>query len=796
MEGTGTSQELASSNRRYPKLTSALVTFVIFSTFFMIVIKDSPTVNAETFGQNIRIDDTGNSQVTARWPVVSSFRNNIYSAWEDTREGPKKIYFARSTDQGLMFQPNIRVDDSPDGSFSHNPSIAVDSFGTIYVVWEDDRDGMGRSKIFLARSDNSGESFEGSSRVNSSLGTDDFDLPAVAASSGKVGVAWFDNNNHDVLYAESFDKGLSFSPTIKVNDGGCGSIFYPDLVINETGTAFVVWESSMPPKDMICFSKSVNGSSFSSSVFVSNDSTTGGQRMPSIALTSNGTIVVVWRDYRNGGGYEIRVSMSFDGGGNFTAPVRADDYSGPEFKLQPSVSVTPNGNIFVAWLDLRGGSLDLYVSNTSVGGSIFGENKKVNDGGGLSFVATPSNDIHASDTGTFLVWQDDRKGDWDIYFARSPPFQRPPLPPTYLRTTVNDTLNVRLDWVASDSPNVTHYLIYRSENQTNFDFSTPIYDTSFNVDPLRTNWTDIGAAIAFAPKEYYYVVRAANEQGLKSITSNTAGKWTKQFNEGLNAFALPLEPFEETNISWYADSMPNATFIRWMNDSGRWVTYYAGTNNSTTDTIAEIGDAYEIRTKDASIFTFCGFPGSMIRFAEDRVGDSVSFRTGLNATVQNEDVVLDWLGIENISGYNILRSDKRNGLHNMSLQPVAEVNSSVTSWRDSNILGKGDEYYYTVIPVNTSGGLGSSTYSVGVFAKNYSNGSDTFSIPLKFQTNHSIDWYCDVTPNVVGMAYMVFEVWKFHAPLMPEGIYDVIVHQGEGYQISTSNATRFIFLGY
>jgi hypothetical protein len=771
---------------------------VVLLTFLGVMVFQDAEASTSDFGENIRIDDTDTSPFIQGWPVVSSFRNNIYSAWEDTREGQMKIYLARSTDQGYSFQQNTRVDDSPNGSFAENPSVSVSPSGTTYVAWSDDRDGMGRRKIFLARSMNDGESFEGSSRVNSSLGTDNFDLPAVAASSGRVGVAWLDTNNRNVYYAESLDEGQTFNPTIKANDGGCGSAWYPDLAINETGTAFVAWESNVPPKDMICFSRSVNGSSFSPSVWVSNDPTTGGQRMPSIALTSNGTIVVVWRDYRNGGGYEIRVSRSFDGGGNFTAPVRADDYSGPEWKLQPSVSVTPNGKIFVAWLDQRGGSLDLYVSNTSVGGSIFGENKKVNDGGGLSFVATPSNDIHASDVGVFLVWQDDRKGDWDTYFARSPSLPRPPLPPTSLRATVNDTLNVRLDWVASESPNVTHYLIYRSEDQTDFDFSTPIHDTSSDTDPLRTNWTDIGAASAVAPSEYYYVVQAVNEQGLKSITSNTAGKWTNQFNEGLNAFSLPLEPFDDTNISWFADNIPNATYVSWMNDSGRWVKHYAGTNNSSTNTIAEIGDAYETRLENASIFTFCGFPGSMIRFAEGRVGDSIAFRNSFNATVQNEDIVLDWLGIGNISGYNIYRSERRNGLHNLSLQPVARIDSSVTSWRDVNILGKGDEYYYMVIPVDTSGGLGSSTYSIGVFARNYSIGSDTFSLPLKTRTLQSIDWYCDSILNAVGMAYMISEVWKFHAREMPSGTYDSMIQLSDGYQISISGLKpeRFTFVGW
>ncbi len=559
----------------------------------------------------------------------------------------------------------------------------------------------------------------------------------------------------------------------------------------------MVWESYATTTHMICFSKSLNNeSSFSSNIWVSDDPTTGGQGMPSIALTSNGTIVVVWRDYRYVG-YEILLSMSYDAGGNFTTPVTVLNYSAPGFVIHPSISISPTDNIFVAWMDSWAGSYDVYVTNSTVEEMTFGGRIKVNDGGGSSLVPTPTNDVHASDVGAFVVWQDERRGDWDIYFARSPPLQIPPLPPTSLKTTVNDTLNVRLDWVASESPNVTHYQIYRSEDQTDFDFSTPIYDTSFDVDPLRTNWTDIGAASATAPSEYYYVVQAVNEAGLRSITSNTAGKWTKQFDAGLNAFSLPLEPFEETNISWYADNIPNATFVRWMNNSGRWVTYYSGTANGTRDTMAQMGYAYEIRLENASPFTFCGYPGSMIRFAEGRVGDSISFRNNLNATVQNEDIVLDWLGIGNISGYNILRSERRNGLHNLSLQLVAKVNSSVTSWRDVNILGKGGEYYYMVIPLNTSGALGSSTYSIGVFVRNYSIGSDTFSLPLKSWTLQSIDWYCDSIQNTVGMAYMTSEVWKFHAREMPSGVYDSVVQVSEGYQISLEgSSTRFTFIGY
>jgi hypothetical protein len=371
-----------------------------------------------------------------------------------------------------------------------------------------------------------------------------------------------------------------------------------------------------------------------------------------------------------------------------------------------------------------------------------------------------------------------------------------PLPPTSLKTNVDDSFNVRLDWVASKSPNVTHYLIYRSENQTDFDLSIPVYDTSSDPDPLRTNWTDTGAASTVAPSEYYYIATAVNEQGLKSVTSNTAGKWTKQFNKGLNAFSLPLEPFEEKNISWYAYNIPNATYVRWIDPSGRWVTYHRGNGSGNRGPVTEMGSSYETYLQDSSIFTFCGYPGSMIRFVEDRVGDSISFRKSLKAVAQNDDVILNWLGIENVSGYDVYRSYKRNGLHNLSLQPVAKVHSIRTSWRDGNILGGEGEYYYMVIPVNISGGLGSSTYSLGILTIEYRPGSDAFSQPLKTGI-HTLDWFCDNIPNVVGMVYLMFDVWKFHAKEMPEGVYDVSVAQSEGFQISTDGtATRFTFIGY
>ena len=102
-----------------------------------------------------------------------------------------------------------------------------------------------------------------------------------------------------------------------------------------------------------------------------------------------------------------------------------------------------------------------------------------------------------------------------------------------------------------------------------------------------------------------------------------------------------------------------------------------------------------------------------------------------------------------------------------------------------------------VIPVSLAGTLGSSTYSVGVITMGYQSGSDTFALPLKPMETHSLDWFCDDIPNVVGIAYLIFEMWKLHVNEMPLGVYDVDVLQGEGYQISIDGpSTKFTFVGY
>ncbi|MCK4443175.1 MAG: VWA domain-containing protein, partial [Thermoplasmata archaeon] len=278
----------------------------------------------------------------------------------------------------------------------------------------------------------------------------------------------------------------------------------------------------------------------------------------------------------------------------------------------------------------------------------------------------------------------------------------PPIgPPDNLRTSVIGT-DIRLDWTAPDDANVSYYLIYRSEHQTEFDFENPTHNTISDADPTGTNWTDAGAAGPGAPREYYYTIRAVDVNGTVSTTSNTAGKWTKAFQPGLNSFSLPLEPYSSTNISQLAEDIAGTDIIRWMDGNGKWVTHTTGMGQGVNDAVAVLGRAYEISLSTWTNHTFVGFPGSMISHSEG-LGDSIAFRKSLTLTVLGTNVTLNWQPLPGASAYEIYRSTQRDGLFDDSILPTGTVAATTNEFTDFGLALPGRQFYYWVIPIGPGG---------------------------------------------------------------------------------------------
>ncbi|UCE38197.1 MAG: PKD domain-containing protein [Thermoplasmata archaeon] len=391
-------------------------------------------------------------------------------------------------------------------------------------------------------------------------------------------------------------------------------------------------------------------------------------------------------------------------------------------------------------------------------------------------------------------------------------------PPTLYINVSQDKRDVILYWDLPSTLGIDHYLIYRSTSQIDFDFSTPWINTSRDNEsgepgpiPLRTMWNDTNAALFGNDnyeEQYYYTMKAVNIFGKTSTTSRTVGKWTKSFPQGVSTFSLPLEPLE--TVSATADLFlkgMNAIYIKWMNPTSHiWMRHGAGVTN---DTQMKLGECYEVLFNIETVYTFTGMPGAMISHKDSKGFqgfDSYTEAKGLKVIVKsNGDVNLSWQKPVSMTDgwYEVYFSYKRDGFFKTIDEdyflacPIINYGTNTTTITGIGAHIAGTRLYYLVVPFNASGIRGSSTYSVGIWTEEYLSGYDTIGIPLKLNDNQTADWYCDNIPFTVGINYHndSKQRWYWHSTIMPAGAFDTTLKMTDGYQISTTSITKFIFIG-
>ena len=305
--------------------------------------------NDEANTPSLTLDDQGNIYVCYGHYDMSTF--NI------------DVYFTKSTDGGISFTTPVLVNDTTRAAQAH-PSIAVDSSGNIiYIAWDDARNPVNipNLDIYMAKSTDGGLTFGPSVRVDDT-GSDSLDqeAPSIGCTQGgdTVYVVWWDERNDigddnlDIYFSRSINGGQTFESNILVNDT-VGTTWKrqwdPSVWLDNSGTIYVVWDDGYYPS----FAKSVDhGQSFIEERVV-NDDTTGGGRSPCLCSLDDSLIYVTWMDARTYGqtGYDIYFSFSTDGGDSFNPNVRVNDLLGIEsaWDWYPSVCVNDSGDVFVAW---------------------------------------------------------------------------------------------------------------------------------------------------------------------------------------------------------------------------------------------------------------------------------------------------------------------------------------------------------------------------------------------------------------------------------------------------------------
>jgi len=367
------------------------------------------------WGANVRVnDDTGGAaQYYPSMAVDGS--GNGYVVWQDYRNGIWYIYFSYRP-AGGSWGPNVKVNDDT-GTTSYGwPSIAVDASGNAYVVWYDYPNG--NYDIYFSYRP-AGGTWGANVKVNDDGGTADQEVPSIAVdASGNAYAVWHDhrNGNPDIYFSYR-PAGSTWGANVKVNDdGGTADQEVPSIAVDASGNAYAVWHDHRNGNPDIYFSYRPAGGSWGPNVKVNDDAGTAGQGWPSIAVDASGNAYVVWYDERNGNP-DIYFSYR-PAGGSWGPNVKANDDTGTAGQGWPSIAVDASGNAYVVWQDMRNGNPDIYFSYRPAGGA-WGANVRVNDDAGMANQYYPSIAVDGSGN-AYAVWQDYRNYSTDIYFSYLP----------------------------------------------------------------------------------------------------------------------------------------------------------------------------------------------------------------------------------------------------------------------------------------------------------------------------------------------------------------------------------------
>jgi uncharacterized repeat protein (TIGR01451 family) len=335
-------------------------------------------------------ENVSSSPVLAGAPQIAMDGSGVvHLVWaEDTGNIPE-IYYAQWTTGGGW---SIPVNISLNAGESRDPQLAVQSDGTVHVIWRD-RTGTGTLNVFYAQRTTSWSTPE---QISSS--TSDVNSPQLAVGSGgAVRAVWSEG---EVYYAR---RDGSWSTPVAVS-ASSGTASAPRLAM--AGTAVhVLWVQAPAGVNGIYYA--YNGGSWSSPLEIYSSTGTLGD--PQIAVDGAGAAHAVWRI---GTGTSAEIYYALRSGGTWSTAVDVSNTAGES--ISPQLVVDSVNTAHVAWVDRTTGNYEIYYSDRDGGVWSMPKNGSRNSG------RSDQPRLFAQDSMTVhLVWADATGGLDKVLYAQA-----------------------------------------------------------------------------------------------------------------------------------------------------------------------------------------------------------------------------------------------------------------------------------------------------------------------------------------------------------------------------------------
>jgi len=403
---------------------------------------DEPTT---PFRPDTRVDDDPGTSTQAEVSLAATSQGNWYAGWIDGRLGNWRCAFSLSTDGGASWSPNYLYLGPREEC--GDPVVVAGLNGEVYRLIMSFTRGatldQSKSTLEVSGSSDGGASFGPWNTVTStevSGGLNDKPWMTVGPDN-TLQITWtlITSSSHTLEYIRSDDAGTTWSLSSRQTLGtlGHGSC----LATDASGNVYAGWSTPVFFSS-IMFRKSVDGGrTFSPELKIADGGSYYGadprsSPLPGCSVTPEGQHVYFTWAGVIGGNEDVYVVHSGDGGATWGPKVRVNDDGGAARQIMPWTDVDPKGSVHVAWTDFRNGVVEIFYARSEDLAQTWSPNARVNGATGplVSWLGDYQAVAVDPSGAVGTAWTDTRSGNADIYFARTDP---PADPLSLLRVTTS-----------------------------------------------------------------------------------------------------------------------------------------------------------------------------------------------------------------------------------------------------------------------------------------------------------------------------------------------------------------------
>lgn len=364
---------------------------------------------AVSFSKEINLS---NSPGLSRSPSIALNGHGLHVVYTDKSTGRYEVSYTQSKDYGRTWSAPVPLFFNHDGDDAE-PDIASVGDSTLFVAVSGYRYVASDSSyvwtLMGRRSTDGGASWEPEFLIDT-LGN--FSCkPSISTSGNRISIVTM--SAYRIMSYTSVNGGLNFSRA-QVHSANSEM---PSCTMIDT-TCYAVWHhlnsSASPYWNILWDDKPWQAAT---DKFLTKNDTNSYSYDPSIAYDNNATLYVAYShlaDASAGNGWGIRYSKDANLDGLWSEPASIVN---DRACFSPVVKVSDRGTVFVAWADLSADGWAVRGSQSTNQGATWSAPYRITST--QSFIAEP--DLKLSGDTMFVVWQDRREGDWEIYFKKFSP---------------------------------------------------------------------------------------------------------------------------------------------------------------------------------------------------------------------------------------------------------------------------------------------------------------------------------------------------------------------------------------